>query len=109
VAIIAASSHQELNLGMLPFESEQLVPRVALLGVVGLVSTLLAVTRVFRYLFPLWAALVLYLMVNGFLFSSYSFSGPDAFKDGLWLIGGASAAFFGALWVLKPRRGRLNF
>jgi hypothetical protein len=109
VAIIAASSHQTLNLGMLPFESEQLVSRVALLGVVGLVSTLLALTRVFRYLFPLWAGLVLYLMVNGFLFSPYSFSGADAFQNGMWLILGAILAFFGALWVLKPRRGRLHF
>jgi hypothetical protein len=108
-ALIAATSHQELSLGMLPFDSEHMISRVALLGLLGLVCTLLAITRVFRYLFPLWAALVLYLMVSGFLFSSYSFAGSSAFKTGMWLMLGALAAFFGALWVLKPRRGRLYF
>jgi hypothetical protein len=107
IAVIAASSHQALALGMLPFSEEQMVSRVAMLGAIGLLATLLALFHVFRYLFPLWAGLVLYLMVNGFLFSPYSFAGPDAFKSGLWLIFAALLAFIGALWVLKPRRGRL--
>jgi hypothetical protein len=73
----------------------------------GRLATLLALFRVFRYLFPLWAALVLYLMVKGFLFSPYQFAGPEAFKIGLLLILGALLAFIGAFWVLKSRRGRL--
>ena len=107
IAVIAVSSHQPLALGMLPFSEDQMVSRVAILGAIGLLSTLLALLRVFRYLFPLWAGLVLYLMVSGFLFSPYRFAGPDAFKSGLWLIFAALLAFIGALWVLKPRRGRL--
>ncbi len=107
VAAIAAFSHQTLALGMLPFAEEQMVSRVAILGAIGLLATLLALFHVFRYLFPLWAGLALYLMVNGFLFSPYRFAGPDAFKSGLWLIFAALLAFIGALWVLKPRRGRL--
>lgn len=109
VAAIAASSHQALALGMLPFSEEQMVSHVALLGAAGLFSTLLALFRVFRFLFPLWAGLVLYLMAKGFLFSPYRFAGPDAFKTGLWLIFAALLAFFGALSVLKPRRGRFRF
>jgi len=107
IAIISVSSHQTLALAMLPFSEEQMVSRVAMLGAAGLFSTLLALLRVFRYLFPLWAGLVLYLMVNGFLFSPYRFAGLDAFKSGLSLILAALLAFIGALWVLKPRRGRL--
>lgn len=107
IAVISVSSHQPLALGMLPFSEEQMVSRVAILGAVGLFSTLLALFRVFRYLFPLWAGLVLYLMVSGFLFSPYRFAGLGAFKSGLSLILAALLAFIGALWVLKPRRGRL--
>jgi hypothetical protein len=107
VAAIALSSHQPLSLGMLPFDEEQTVSRIAILGVAALFATLLALFRVFRYLFPLWAAYALYLMVKGFLLNSYRFVEPDAHKTGLWLILAALLAFFGALWVLKPRRGRL--
>jgi hypothetical protein len=107
IAVIAGWSHQSLSLGMLPFSEDQMLSRVAILGVAGLLATLLALFRVFRYLFPLWAGLVLYLMVKGFLFSPYQFAGPEAFKMGLWLILGALLAFIGALWVLKSRRGRL--
>jgi hypothetical protein len=107
VAAIALWSHQPLSLGMLPFDEEQTVWRVALLGAAGLFATLIALFRVSRYLFPLWAALALYLMVKGFLLSSYRFVEPDAHKTALWMILAALLALFGALWVLKPRRGRL--
>jgi hypothetical protein len=106
IAVIAVWSHQPLSLGMVPFDGEQTVSRIAILGAVGLFATLLALFRVFRYLFPLWAAFALYLMVKDFLLSSYRFAEPDAYKTGLWLILAALVAFFGALWVLKPRRGR---
>ena len=106
-AAIAASSHQSLSLKMLPFDDEHMVSRVAILGAVGLFCTLLALLRVFRYLFPLWAALVLYLMVTGLFFSSYTFEGVAGLKSGLSLVLGALCAFIGAAWVLKPRRGRL--
>jgi hypothetical protein len=106
VAFIAASSHQPVALGMLPFGEERMVSHVAMLGAAGLFATLLALFRRFRFLFLLWAGWALYLMVEGFLFSPYRFTGPDEFKTGLWLIGGALLAFFGALWVLKSRRRR---
>ncbi len=107
IAAIALWHHQPLSLGMLPFDEDQTVSRIAILGLAGLFATLLALFRVFRYLFPLWAAFALYLIVKGFLLSSYRFIEPDAHKTALWLISAALLAFFGALWVLKPRRGRL--
>jgi hypothetical protein len=107
IASIAATSHQPLALGMLPLSDEHTVSQVALLGAAGLFATLLALLRMFRYLFPLWAGLVLYLMGKEFLFSPYRFAGTDGFKVGLWLILGALLAFLGALGVLKSRRGRL--
>jgi hypothetical protein len=80
-----------------------------MLGIAGLLATLLAITRTFKYLFPVWAAIVLYLMVRGYIFSPYSFPNADALKTALWLILAAVIALVGALWTLKPRRGRLYY
>jgi len=69
-----------------------------------LVCTLLAATGIFKYLFPVWTAIVLFLMVKGFIFSHYTFADEAAFKVALWLMLGALVAFFGGLWVLRKRR-----
>jgi hypothetical protein len=106
VAVLAAWNHQPLALGLLPFSEDQTVSHVALLGAVGLLSTLLALFRVFRYLFPLWAGWALYLMVNVLVFNPYRFAGPEEFRVGLWLMVAAAVAFLGALGVLKSRRRR---
>ena len=107
VASIAGSSHQSLNLEMLPFAPEHMVRTILVLAIVGLIATVLAMTRVFKILFPVWAALVLYWLFRGFFLSGYSFPGAGAFKSALWLILGALLALVGALWTLRPRRGRL--
>jgi hypothetical protein len=107
IALIAGSSHQPLTLGTLPFAPEHVVRTVSLLAVAGLTVTILAIARTFKFLFPLWAALVLYWLVRGFFFSSYTFRSAGAFKDALWLILGALLALVGALWTLRTRRGRL--
>jgi hypothetical protein len=109
VALISATSHQPLNLGMLPFSTDNMRLGVFALGVIGLLATLLAITRLFKYLFPLWALVVVYLLIKGFLFSSYSFGNPAEFRTALWLIFAAIVAFCGALWTLRPRRGRLYY
>jgi len=92
---------------MLPFAPEHMLRTVFILSAVGLIATILAMTRTFKFLFPVWAALVFYWLFRGFLFSSYTFPNAAAFKNALWLILGALLAFIGALWTLKPRRGRL--
>ncbi len=107
LALVAATSHQHLKLGMLPFTDEDMLKGLFTLAIVGLLSTLFAATRIFKYLFPVWTAIVLYLMAKGFFLSPYSFPNASSFKGALWLTFGALGAFFGGLWVLKPRRGRL--
>ena len=92
---------------MLPFSQEHIRSGAYLLALMALLSSLLAFTRTFRFVFTLCAAAALFLMVRGFFFSSYTFAGADAFKSALWLIAGALLALIGALWMLKPRRGRL--
>ena len=107
ITIVAWVSHQPLNLEMLPFPDDHLVRDAFLLALAGFVATVLAITRVFKYLFPIWAGVALYLLVRGFFFSSYTFSGFASLKMALWLLLAALIALIGALWILKPRRGRL--
>ncbi|MGA7414560.1 MAG: hypothetical protein WBW33_29090 [Bryobacteraceae bacterium] len=104
VGLIANASHTVPKLGMLPFTDENMNRGVITLAIVGLVCTLLAATGIFRYLFPVWTAVVLFLMVKGFIFSHYTFANETAFKVALWLTFGALVAFVGGLWVLKRRR-----
>jgi hypothetical protein len=107
VAAIAASSHQPINLTLLPFSREKLLEGVFLLGIAGLISTVLAITRIFKYLFPIWAGYILYVAVRGYYFTGYRFGGEKAFESALWLTLALIGAFIGAVWTLKPRRGRL--
>ena len=105
--IVSASSSAKLTLGMLPFKEENVLTAVLVLGLVGLISVILAVTGIFRYLLPLWAAVVVYLMLKGFFLSSYGFGSADAFKTAACLFVGALLAFIGGLFVLgksRPRR-----
>jgi hypothetical protein len=103
VGAISVSSHTVPKLGFLPFTDENMIKGLIALGVVGLISVFLAVTRIFRYLFPLWAAVVLWLMIKGFILSSFTFPNAAAFHNALWLTLGAFGAFVGALWFLKRR------
>ena len=106
VASISVASHQTLNMRMLPFTQDAMVRDVSILGAIGFFATVLAVTNVFRYLFPLWAAVVAYLIIRGFFFSPYVFPNAAMFRAALWLALAALIALWGALWVLKTRRRR---
>jgi len=72
----------------------------------GILSIVLAITGIFRFLFPLWALTVLVMMVRGFLLKSYTFEGKPDFVSVLWLIGGAVLAFLASLTLLRARRSR---
>lgn len=106
-ALMATVSHQPLNLRMLPFGEGKLTPGAFVLGLFGLTATLLAFNRTFRFLFPLWAAGTVYALVRGYFFSSYTFDNRDQLNWALYYIAGSLIALIGALWMLKPKRGRL--
>jgi hypothetical protein len=105
VASLALSSGQpNLNLGMLPWKGEQLTYWVLALGVAAIVFVLLAVTNLFRWLFPIWCLLVVWLMIRGFFIAgSYTFSGASNFRGVVWLVLGAIVAFLASLQLYKPR------
>jgi hypothetical protein len=103
LGIVSAASSTPLHLDAIGLPPEKALIGVFALGVIGLFSTLLALFGIFRYLFPLWAALVVWLMVKGFFLSSLTFSGPGTFRWAVLITLGGVLAFFGAVWALRPR------
>jgi hypothetical protein len=103
---IALLSSNTLKMPMLPWTGTELTWWLLWGSVIGIVSVVLAVTGIFRYLFPLWSLIVLVLMVRGYLIQPYTFAGQDAFESTLWLLGGALLAFFASLTLfrIRPRR-----
>jgi hypothetical protein len=92
-----------LNLGMLPWKGAELTHWVIGLAIAGLVSILLAVSGVFRYLFPIWCLTVVVLMIRGFFLSPFAYHGPDEFRGVVWLVVGAIGAFLSSLQLFKPK------
>ncbi len=105
ISYIAISAGKPLKLDMLPWEGEKLNHWAAGLGVIGLVCVLLAVTGLFRYIFPLWTLFAFVMMLRGFFLTPYNFGGEDQFKGAAWLTFGAFGAFLSSLSVLD-RSGR---
>lgn len=106
MALIADSAGKPLKLDMLPWEGMKLNQWVLGLGLLGLVCVLLAVTGLFRFVFPFWALFVFILMLRGFFFTSYNFGGEDQFRGAAWLTFGAFGAFLSSLSVFAARRIR---
>lgn len=106
ISAVAISSNKALTLKMLPWEGEKLNQWVLGLGILGLVCVFLAVTGLFRWIFPLWTLLVFVLMLRGFFLTSYDFGGEANFKGAAWLTLGALGAFLSSLSLLSRRRNR---
>ncbi len=106
IAFLASSADKPLKLDMLPWEGMALNHWVMGLAIVGLISIVLAVTGLFRYLFPLWALFVFAMMVRGFFLDGFNFDGEAQFSGALWLTFGAFGAFLSSLSVLSGRPSR---
>src|SRR5260370_41154656 len=100
----------QLNLhGLLPWEPPTLARWLIILSAIGIVSTLLAITGWFRYIYPLWTLAVVVMLFRGFIFGLESFSRSlFSFNQSIWLIELALLAFIGSLTVLRrpPKIGR---
>ena len=102
--VAIASDVHTLNLGMFPWKGDQLIHWVFYGSIAGLAATALAMTGIFRYLFPFWTLAVLMMMARGFLILPYTFTGRDEFHAVLMLIAGAFGAFLGSLTLFKSDR-----
>lgn len=106
ISAVALISPNNLRLEMLPWREEELTKWLLVGGIVGLLSIALAVTGIFRFLFPLWTLLVLVLLVRGYLLQPYTFGGKESFYQTLWFIGGALLAFIASLTLFRAKRRR---
>ena len=104
ISVVAFTSGQPLQLGMLPWQGPALEWWVFFGAVAGLISVLLAVRNRWRLLFFLWSLAVLALMIRGYVFSHYHFAGAPAFHRALYLTAGAILAACGAWLKLRSPR-----
>jgi hypothetical protein len=97
-----------LKLDMLPWANGPNAANwLVALGLMGIVSCVLAVLGRFRILFTLWCLFVLWQVINNlFLSNSYSFGSRDNFYNGLYLLAGAAVAFLVSLAMLRSGRKR---
>lgn len=103
VAVLSGTEH--IKLQMLPWQGAQLNHWLIGLGLLGLLSVILAVTGKFRLLLPLWALYVLWVLVKAVFFTpTVSFEGQSDFHNWLLMTGGALLAAIGSLTLLGQRR-----
>jgi hypothetical protein len=104
IAILARTGNQALRLEMLPFNQGDLISRVSLLSLIGFICILLALARIFEFVFPLWSLAVVIVLVWGFFFTSYSFEGVKGLQSALLFVLAAILALYGSILVLMPKR-----
>jgi hypothetical protein len=105
-AVIVASPYENVQLGWLPWQGEALGAALAVFGLVALILVLLAVLGRARILLMLFALAALVLVVRGFFFSPWRFSGIHAAQDAFHYVLGMLLAFIGAIPVGPPKERR---
>lgn len=105
IAIVTmAGGVHNLNLPMLPWKGQELTLWILWASIAGLISTILAMTGIFRFLFPIWCLAVLVMMVRGYFLGMYVYEGPGHFRSVVLLVAGALLAFLASLTLLKARK-----
>jgi hypothetical protein len=105
VGIVAVHSNiTDMKLETLPWHGTELNHWLIGLGLLGLLSVLLAVTGKLRFPLPLWSIYVFGMLLRGVFFSStVTFSGREDFHNWLLLTGGAFLALVGSLSLFGRR------
>ena len=105
ISVISLLVDLPLQLRMLPWSGSALTYWLLGLSSLGLIAVALAVRGTLRWLFAVYAAAALVLMVRGFYFSSYSFRNAEHFRDGALFTLGCLGALFGALMQARGQAG----
>ena len=101
ISVVALSSGQPLQLGMLPWQGRTLSWCLLAAALVGLALVILAIRRRLRPWFFLWTLAVFVMMARGFFFSHYYFADPPEFHTALYLTASALIAAIGAWFALR--------
>ena len=108
VSLVSWSSGLDLNLDMLPWSPATSGTWLLALGLVGIVSVVLALKGILRVLFLIWSAAVVVLFVKGFFFSPYMFDGTAGLRNAFLFTLAAILALAGA-WLAfrcQPKKAR---
>ena len=103
----ATGSAQSLSLGMLPWTGATLTYIVFFSALFGLITILLAIRGSLRFLFLVWAVIVMVMLIKGYVLSGYHFNGD--WKTAFYLLLASFLALPGA-WLQmrrRPSRARL--
>jgi uncharacterized membrane protein len=106
LAVVALASANTLRIAVLPWQGEAATQWLLWGSILGILSIVLAVTGIFRYLFPLWALAVFVILVRGYILQPIPFSGPDDFRNAMLLTLGAFIAFLASLTLFRMNRRR---
>ena len=106
LSIIALTSSNTLKIPILPWTGDAAVQWLLWGSLFGLLSVVLAVTGIFRYLFPLYALVVVVLLIRGYLLQPIPFDGKSDFQSAMLLTAGALLAFLASLTVFTMRTRR---
>ena len=87
--------------GMMSLTGLQLTQCLMGIGLMGIVSVLLAVFGVLRFLFPIYAAGATFTLFRWFFASGYRFGSMEAFQWGIALFVGCVGALLCSLLELK--------
>jgi len=96
--IAMLSDGANLKVEMLPWHGDALSRWMVGLGLVGLLSVVLAMLGRLRWLYSLWCAFALVMLVRGVFFAAgVTFADSSQFQLALWAIFVALLAFLGSL------------
>jgi hypothetical protein len=95
---------EKLRLGMLPWSGKTLVYVMFFGGLFGLASVILAARRKLAILFLLWSVIVPIVLIRGYIFSGYRFSG--GWGNAKYLIPGSILAILGAWFAFRRQPAR---
>jgi hypothetical protein len=105
IAFLATESKTKIvNLPMFPWTGDELIQWLFGLGAFGILSALLNVTGIFRYLLPVAALVWAVLLFRGYFWLSYSHGGDEPFYWAVALTAGAAGAFLCGLREVLPKR-----
>lgn len=103
VSVMALSSGAaSLRLEMLPWQGATLAWTLLFTSLIGLASIMRSIRRGRGGLLFLWSLVVAFMLVKGYLFSSYRFAPGTGVATAVYLVLGSCLALIGA-WFALPR------
>ena len=102
--LAALSGNASLHIPWLPFDDANVVRWLLILGALGLLCVLLAISGNLRFLLLLFALAACFLLCKGLLLGTYTFNGVEGGRHALYLIGGSLLAVIGAIPMRRARR-----